>query len=316
MAERLLSRRLHLTIRSEVQLQRSKTEFEVPPDTERMGGALAKSPDFLGIEESLSIPVPDKSPWRFSTRDDYIRFLIKRGDISEAKDLLAQTNLVLDVQRHWHGRAQHACRFAQLMGKFPGAHGWATLVVSEKDETSWPDEIWDGIRARIQEALADERTQALSIFAPGVLTGPGLVRLLRDLKDKAGWSMTEARPPAYPEMLTIGLRLSLPTEPAVASWAVGFGPFSFLPLTRQAPFTEIAFATKPKPEKPRSHRLSKDRSVAHLADIPINIPDKTFETWWPDTQKGKKIILGGADDSIAKAKVTYAVPATLWEQNS
>lgn len=80
------------------------------------------------------------------------------------------------------------------------------------------------------------------------------------------------------------------------------------------PLSELAIRTKPKPDGPLFHRITPDRSSAHLADlIHGSIPEPGRDSMWDLTERQRIAILGGRDDPDAKAKVPFAVPRAIWQ---
>jgi hypothetical protein len=92
------------------------------------------------------------------------------------------------------------------------------------------------------------------------------------------------------------------------SWIVGFGPIASLPVTRRAPFVELAIRTKLR-SKPLHPDLNDDSSQAHLADVGLNFDTKVLSSLLSKTRARTAAILGGkvARESAvgAKAKITF-----------
>ncbi|EHH2868146.1 hypothetical protein J7076_004804, partial [Vibrio parahaemolyticus] len=92
------------------------------------------------------------------------------------------------------------------------------------------------------------------------------------------------------------------------SWVTGFGPFSFFPETRQAPFTEISFRIKPKPQYDYELKESPE-DVLHLAHMDIkNVGEKTFKKYWDSSLKNTEKRLGHKPDFISAAKTSFSIP--------
>ena len=90
------------------------------------------------------------------------------------------------------------------------------------------------------------------------------------------------------------------------SFALGFGPFGFLPPTRRSPYTAI---TMPVCQK-GIHREGKD-SERHLCDMANDLwTPETFDRLWDQTSSLKATLIEDNDQEAAKAKVTFALPSS------
>lgn len=280
-------------------------------------GVTSSRIDFSAVERSMSVTRPGRSPWRFPTRADYVRFLIAKKEVDMDDDMATRPELARQLQLDWHLRAQHGCRFAQILAKDATQLGWGAIVVQINNHENIKGLIAGEVRNQLHAAIGSPDVLAVSVLFPGISTPDALINLLFQLQTELGWTLSvpgedtfdpgDGRPPLKRVLVRVTLSES------VLSWALGFGPFDFLPVTRRAPLTEIAFAVKPKVLPLRSSRLNADPATAHLADVPVPIEDALFDRLWADTEQGKKLLLGRDDDPTAKAKVTFAVPAILWE---
>lgn len=133
-----------------------------------------------------------------------------------------------------------------------------------------------------------------------------LIKLVRLFLTLDGMNHIEG---IFEDYTAIGIRLALADN--VASWVMGFGPYPFLPNTRQAPLTEFVIRTKVKPEA-IFHRLNQDRRAAHLADTPLHFGDSVAEQLWQSTYAKARTILGGEPNRLSAAKTTFALPTALW----
>lgn len=162
--------------------------------------------------------------------------------------------------------------------------------------------VWDEV-----EALQFRNdVQACSVLIPDADTLEELVSILRDVGDRASWTLAEED---EGERRVFKLRLVLQT--GVEAYVLGMAPFDCLPKTRQAPSLELAFRPKVKEGRARSARLNWDLSTAHLADLAVqSLSDKAFEQVFDNTVDTKRQVNGG-DDPLAKAKVTFAIQLDL-----
>ncbi len=273
---------------------------------------------FDDITRSITVLREGKPPWRFPSRDDYVRFLISKGEVTSEDDFCNNPPIVQSVQFDWHSRAQHGCRFAQLISQNAKTHGWGTVVVSKlKTNTKALRELTSAIRRSID----DPAVLAVSILAPEITALSDLVQLLRLLRDELGWHVSstthvddrgESRTLVAARIPLIASSSTKIVRSEVLSWVVGFGPFDAFPITRRSPCVELAFASKPKEFPLRSSRLNGDPSTAHIADVPVPIDDGAFERMWDNSIEGKRVLLGNTDPKLARARVTFALPGDLW----
>jgi hypothetical protein len=68
--------------------------------------------------------------WTFPTRADYERHMVELGVVQCADDVWADEQLTAQIHRHWHGRGQNGCQFAQLAAIQADMVGWDSVVVS------------------------------------------------------------------------------------------------------------------------------------------------------------------------------------------
>lgn len=219
---------------------------------------------------------------------------------SEQLEQPAFVQAVLDAQRSWHRAAAQGCRFAQHISGDYGRHGYYRLVISGIPDPE--SNIW----AEIEHLEADQETQACSVLLPDIDEVGQVVQVVRGLASRDKWRLQEDFDDGF-----VIFRLRLLLAHHVESWVLGMGPFDCLSRTRQAPCLELAFRPKPKPGPMRSAKLSADATAAHLADLPVeSLSQEAFDLAFANTVK-TKLAVNRADDPRAKAKVTFAIPASL-----
>jgi len=246
---------------------------------------------------------------------DYVRYLIKKRRIKSEDDLTYLPDLAQAVQLDWHERCQHGCRFATLLSHKSAEHGWGFVTLQLDNNGDLKGPIAGEIRSALAAMVASPDVLAVSILLPGVTDAKALIRILLQIQTELEWTLTVAADDASPDVKQPATRILLRYElgESVMSWALGFGPYEFLPYTRRAPITEIAFATKPKVFPQRSKLLNSDPLTAHLADVSVPVGSDAFHKMWEDTAQGKAQLLNNVDTQNAKAKVTFAVPSELWQ---
>lgn len=240
------------------------------------------------------------------------------------RDLETRPELAVEAQRLWHREAFQGCNFATLMsqvndhlgGDLREQHGWVTLPVTSHPTGEPDDDLLDEIEFEVAALIDAPAVHAVSILFP-LLTDPhDLIRLIRGLGSRPPWELdTNAGKPSPAGRTHLGIRRRLPG--GELAYVLGFAPLDFLPLTRRAPFTELAFVAKPIGERARQREKLADADPAfgHLAYMPIAIePDEVFSMRWLATKKMRERVLEAHPDLAqgAKAKVTFAVPPELW----
>lgn len=235
----------------------------------------------------------------FPNRIDYERYFFLQESVGEPSDVWEDDSLVGQIQQHWHSRGQNGCVFAQTVASKADRLGWNFVIVRGLSE----------VKKDLLQAIESPECQNLSLLFPEVTQPNQLVDLVQSIikiDDLFRLQVTN-----HMDTAILALRIKLiPTE--VLSWIVGFGPFDFLPYTRQAPVTELAIRTKLKPKK-LFWRLNSDQAAAHLEDVPVGLNDHQMEKLWQATYLRTRQILGSSPRAFSSAKVTFAIPMALWE---
>jgi hypothetical protein len=246
--------------------------------------------------------------WMFTTRSDYERHFRQHGIVRNAEDLWKISHLVIDAQRHWHSKGQNGCRFAQYLALNAADRGWESKVFLGNIEEISNSTVLADIELTIQEAFSQKENQVTSLLFPQITSPDDLACLIKLMQLLS--SVYCIRDEEIGDVNVIALRMDLAGS-NVASWLMGFGPFNFFPQTRRAPVTEIAIRTKIKSEC-IFYRLNPDRSAAHLADTPTGMNLEAMERRWQSTYKNTRAVLGSEPDKLSAAKVTFAIPSSLW----
>lgn len=270
-----------------------------------MGGAPL---DFVDLPRSLHADVGG-TPKAFSTRGDFIGWLVARGHLSTPRDLAKAPDVVEAIYRHWQGQGQVACRFAQQMARTPEKYGIRTAVSASLDQGKVSDAAKVWLVDVVTSACQDAGTQALTLLFPTIDDPAALVGFLKSLVDVPGWYVAaDLNPSDRLERVYVRLHVTV-CEGGVAE-VLGFGPFDFLPMTRRAPIVALEIRTKRNQPKAGSGPGKPLR--LHLADMPLGWEPDHVRKVWELTEQSRRAMLGG-DDSAAKAKVTYAIPRAIWE---
>lgn len=217
-----------------------------------------------------------------------------------------QSRLVALAQRDWHIRGQNGCQFARLVAVEADTMGWNYTVVETPGAEVDPESARQ-VGAAVGEVTNDPDVEVNSLLFPEVRDAKGAVAAIGALIDNGDFWLE--RNEVADGLLRLNLRYPINDE-QVQAWIMAFGPFDFLPNTRQAPYFELAIRVKPKPPK-IFHRLNQDGSAAHLADVPLQMADAYWETRFDSTLRRTRHILGGEPDDVSAAKATLAVPVEL-----
>lgn len=267
------------------------------------------SVDFSKIGKSHQL-VDDRGRLkRFPSRHDYVNSLIDQGLATDDADFQRQQDLVKAVYLDWLKRGQVGCVFAQLFGRLRNRKGLRTEVILTIREQS-PGEIASEIEALVNDSLGSAGIDAISVLLPGIRDVEVLTHLLVSLSALEKWEL-ELETPWRNTMVMVGLRRYFSED----IWAeiLGLGPFQFLPPTRQSPITSLELRTSP--ERALKSKTNRSMRAVHLAQLLTDdflTPDQhgvRFKKWTPGW---KARILGGARDYRAKAKVTFTLPAAIW----
>jgi hypothetical protein len=212
-------------------------------------------------------------------------------------------DLVVMAQRDWHIRGQTGCQFARLAALAAADLRWGYLVVRDRNVEM------RNISQAIETALGDLRIEVMSLLFPWVTQEGHATSLLYNLVSCTRFWLERD------EVINGSLRLHLrypvtdQTQP-VQAWVMAFGPFNWAPNTRRGPYFELVIRVREKPAW-IFHRLTQDRDVAHLADVPLGMSDKHWEDRWMSTMRRTRMILGDEPDDVSAAKCTIAIPNDL-----
>lgn len=242
------------------------------------------------------------------SRDDYATAFMSTGDLAHGEDLAAHAELIAAAQAHWHTGPHNACVFAAHMSKKRKANGWESYVVGDN---GGPDRDAETIHAIWSQRLFDPSTEIVSVILPHGDDAGYLAQLLRRLETLPSWELIDKGQEAddlLGPLQKLGLLVNVEFE--FRSEVLGFGPHAAFANTRQAPFPELAIRAKP----PRKRRKDKRAFMAQV-DIP-GLPQDEFGIWWDQTKANRASRVGADHDDRAKARVTFAIPASTWEESA
>lgn len=241
---------------------------------------------------------------RFPTRADYEAYFAERLDISSPNDIWRDEFTVVSIQNHWLTLGQSGCLFAQRLLRNSPATGWRAFSFYP-EITGW-DACSMKLSGVIEEHIARSDCELLSLLFPLAVTDQDLAHVIQVF---AGLERTLMLPPhTFEQRTAVSIRVKLSSD--VHSWVLGFGPYAFLPLTRQAPVTELVVRTKSCKGLHRVATIDGDKQ-AHVADVPLDYRRIQFDRLWHASVHRTEEILGSDDRALSRARVTFAVPADI-----
>lgn len=234
----------------------------------------------------------------FPTRKDYEQYF-------GGSSIWTSVKYVEDIHKHWHGRGQNGCVFAQHLAKKETVKtGWHSNIFFENEFNQ------KNIDRTIELAIDNPDIEVLSLLFPNVVTLDHLTNLVKNWINNSNVISLESAT-RYNDRICLSLRLQL-GQTGISSWLMMFAPFTFFPSTRQSPITELAIRVKPKP-KNIYPKLSQDRKKAHLADTPFFLPESIVDSTWEATFRNTEYLLGFKPDLIAAAKTTISFEEVIWK---
>jgi hypothetical protein len=208
---------------------------------------------------------------------------------------------IIEKQLEFFRRGGAGCVFSTVAGKNPQSHGWHHFCVdAQKDE----------VGRAIASAINDADTSTLSLIFPNVRSDQELVQMIKEFQLCRNVSLEQSI--LHQAYRCFGFRIQITKD--IVSWVSGFGNYNFFPKTRQAPYTEIIFRTKPRPHYEEMLKSSLG-GVVHLADMKMNIAMKNvFQKFWDQSFINTERILGRKPDLRSAAKTTFSLPERIFNQ--
>ena len=241
------------------------------------------------------------------SRSDYEIYLREHKILGEEETLAERVDLAASVYRDWQRRPQVACVFARRIATQPVKFNIQTVVVPE-DPTKEMTHAIESTASAVRAARGSR--EAITILFPKLTTSAALVAFCKRLGARNGDWRIEATPNPSDRLDRVHVSLRYTLRKNIEAEILGLGPFAFLPATRRAPITVLEIRTRVEGHKKRG-RSKVSRS--HLADIPWQgASPKWFERTWHQSEDARRAVLGG-DDSAARARITFAIPRSLWD---
>jgi len=201
-------------------------------------------------------------------------------------------NEIKEEQFDFYKKHKAGCSFAAIVARQPDNYGWHQEVLRNLD-------FFDKV---VETSIKNNDVSTLSLILPNIQTITELCNLIRELEKQSSVIIEQV---SFEDFQCIGMRVKIDI---FTSWVSGFGNFNFFPLTRQAPFTELSFRVKPRPDYEWIMKEAPE-NVIHLADLDMHgITKDSFVRLWNSSLLNTEKILGHKPDLKSAAKTTFAIP--------
>lgn len=267
------------------------------------------NPNFSNIAKSRVLFDQRNRPMRFPDRSDYINFLIGEGFAQDPTQIFSDSQLVEAIYLDWLRRGQAGCVFAQLFGRPRNRTGLQTVVFTEGGKAEGIPVLTERMTTVVEDAITNPNVEAVTVLLPYVVEELSLATLIDGLAGHGPWELELER--RWRSLTRIGLRANITAK--VWAEVLGMGPFPLFPPTRQSPITSFEIRTKPDRAPPS--RTRRNMLAGHLAQLdvlhflPMAKIHDYFTRWTPQLRLR---ILGGEDDTRAKARYTFSIHTALW----
>lgn len=269
------------------------------------------------LEKSLIRELSDGSTDRFPTFDDLAQWLVDKGEINSVEDLLGpDQDKLAAIFFQWIRRGQLSCLFAAKLAKdaieaeCPEDLCWHSRVAGPPLDSALVSEVQTFLTTEGREA------EAVQLIFQDVTTPEDVVELVNVLCTHPSWSWKEVECEEESHF-GVGLRWRLP-ESNLENWVLGFTPYEGTPFTRLvsgAPFSALAMRTLPRSSN--SFFPIDEEGAVHLANMPLRIgcPVHVQKAKFDErTHDRREELLDGEMETLAKAKVTFALPFSVRSQ--
>jgi hypothetical protein len=213
-----------------------------------------------------------------------------------------------------HGEAV-GCVFARLIAIRPGNYG---QKVEEIPSRGIPMQVASTIARRIDRFVSDNAVSAAALLLPDIATLEKLTQVAVALRTHPGWlvSFSVLQNSRAGDLVAARIVREIPFGDTVCpSEALVLGPFPEFPLTRQSPVVALeVYVGEPMPQDPKTHQATTKANLAHM-DLSrgADLDQHQIDRMWQSSIDARLKSLG-VEDSRAKAKVSFVIPASLAEQ--
>lgn len=257
------------------------------------------------VKRSVHVETASGHTVSFSGLQDYLDYHVAQGAIRDLNDLLTRhLHLVGEIFFNWIRGGQLACLFAVQLSKSPRENGWASIVKTGALSIA---DLPTVINSEL-DAFSMNHHEGAALILPDITTPEQIVELVNKLcSDPAGRWYRTAGTAANAALEGINLRWILPGGGSV-NYVLGFADLPSMPITRRAPFTALFFRVS---DFKRTEVETENGLVrVHLADLDSQLGVVHAQVQ-ELTEKKRKEFVEQSFLAVAKAKVTFSIPAEL-----
>ena len=194
------------------------------------------------------------------------------------------------------------CAFAAHAARDAQHFGWGLTIIRRH-------ELAD-IDSRLQVLIEDPNTSTLSVLFPDVQTDDELDALLPAINGKVLFLHEKL------DTLTNRCYRYRAHIHGEVSYVSGFGPFSYMPVTRRTLITALVIRVAARPVYDW-HLKEPTPGILHVADMDMKgMPDRTLKRMWNNSFLRTAGLLGHKPDEESAAKTTFVVPIDRAQQIS
>lgn len=209
---------------------------------------------------------------------------------------------IIGEQLEFFLRNRSGCAFAAVAARDAQHYEWQHEVIRAGEYA----EI-DGV---IAQSVAAPEVSTLSILLPDITEPEELDLLLPEL---VGENLYLHEVFNTEHNACFRFRAKVGDE---ESYVSGFGPFEWMPSTRQTPHTALVMRVAPRPEYDW-HLKEPDEGLVHVADMDMKgLSDRALEKMWRNSFIRTRGLLGKKPDEESAAKTTFVIPHARAEQIS
>jgi len=215
----------------------------------------------------------------------------------------------------WRRTPPVGCVFARWMSTTPGRFG---QCIEEISATGSPTRVAAIVAKRVDIFLADQTVSAAALLLPAAKTLEKLTKIVLALRAHANWSVTTTtlENSRAGDLVAVHVVRQIPFGDATCpSEVLTLGPFREFPPTRQSPTPALEiFVGPPMSHDPKTHQPTVKANLAHMDLSNTDLQPSAIDRMWDASRIGRLKSLGDLEDTRAKAKVSFVIPASLARQ--
>ena len=209
---------------------------------------------------------------------------------------------VIDDHFAFFARNGSGCAFAAMAARNPTLYEWQAVVLSANDVGSLNDVLGN--------AVANDEVTTLSVIFPDVDSDARLDELLTKFAGPHVFLHERF------DTVNNGCFRFRAKVGAGEAYISGFGPFDYMPITRQTPHTSIVTRVGPRPDYDW-YLKEPEEGLVHVADMDMKgVSDKSLKRMWNNSFIRTAGLLGKKPDEESAAKTTFVIPQVRADQIS